>query len=216
MPLLQSVQRLAIKKLPEIRSGYTVKIYQKIKEGEKERIQIYEGLVIAVNSGYGADKTITVRKVVDGIGVEKIFPLFSTNIDKIEVMKKAHVRRAKLYYMRERSGKSARLKEVHVTADERKKSMEEDVVAAPEAVEEAVTEETTVEETPTAEATTPVETEEVVESTEVAEEVPTVEEETKVEEEAAPAEEAKAEDAVAEEPTPEEAKEEEPAKEKAE
>jgi len=196
MSLLQSVQRLAIKKLPEIRSGYTVKVYQKIKEGEKSRIQIYEGLVIAVNSGFGADKTITVRKVVEGIGVEKIFPLFSTNIDKIEVMKKAHVRRAKLYYMRERSGKSARLKEVQVTAEERRKSMEEDVVAPAKdekAPEEVVEETTVVEETPVVE-------EAAVEETKAVEEVKTEDvavEEPKAEAatEEAPVEEAKAEEA---------------------
>jgi len=116
MSVLQDIQKLAIKKkIPVIRPGYTVKIHQRIKEGEKERVQIFEGLVIKMNSGYGADKTITVRKVFGGIGVEKIFPVHSTNIVKIEVKKKSKVRRAKLYYMRKRSGKSARLKETFVS-----------------------------------------------------------------------------------------------------
>ncbi|MBI4234747.1 50S ribosomal protein L19 [Candidatus Peregrinibacteria bacterium] len=111
MNLLQEVQKLAIKKnTPEIRPGYTVRVSQKIKEGEKERIQAFEGLVIRINSGYGADKTITVRKVVDGIGVERIFPLCSPTITKIEVKKTSKVRRAKLFYMRDRSGKSAKLR----------------------------------------------------------------------------------------------------------
>lgn len=137
MSLLQDVQKLAIpaKKMPDLHTGCTVKIHQKIKEGEKERIQIYEGLVIAVNSGHGADKTITVRKIVEGIGVEKIFPVYSPNIDKIEVKKTSKVRRAKIYFMRDRMGKSARLKETFVNAEEIEKSVEE--LAAIKAKEEA-------------------------------------------------------------------------------
>lgn len=118
MNLLQHVQEKAGKKVPIIRPGYTVKVHQKIREGEKTRTQIFEGLVIKVNSGYGADRSFTVRKVVEGIGVEKIFPLYSSNIEKIEVTKKSKIRRAKLYYMRERSGKSARLKERFVSQKE--------------------------------------------------------------------------------------------------
>jgi len=111
MTILKDIQELAVtKKTPVIKPGFTVRIHQRIKEGEKERTQIFEGLVIKVNSGHGADKTFTVRKVVDGIGVEKIFPLYSSNIQKIEVKKQSKVRRAKLYYMRDRFGKSARLK----------------------------------------------------------------------------------------------------------
>ncbi|MBT6068474.1 50S ribosomal protein L19 [Candidatus Peregrinibacteria bacterium] len=100
---------------PVIRTGYTVRVHQKIKEGGKERIQIFEGLVIRVNSGYGVDKTFTVRKIVSGVGVEKIFPLHSSNIDKVEIVKQAKVRRAKMYYMRELTGKSARLKETYLS-----------------------------------------------------------------------------------------------------
>lgn len=137
MSLLQDVQKMAVpkKKLPAVYTGCTVKIHQKIKEGEKERIQIYEGLVIAVNSGHGADLTITVRKVVEGIGVEKIFPLYSPNIEKIEVKKTSKVRRAKIYFMRDRMGKSARLKETFVKAEEVEKSIEE--LATIKAKEEA-------------------------------------------------------------------------------
>lgn len=136
MNLLQEVQKLAIKKnVPEIRPGYTVRISQKIKEGEKERIQAFEGLVIRINSGYGADKTITVRKIVDGIGVERVFPLYSTLITKIEVKKTSKVRRAKLFFMRDRSGKSARLKESMVSENEMEKAIEE--LAIKEAKEEA-------------------------------------------------------------------------------
>ncbi len=126
MNLLQDVQKLAIKKkMPDVQPGYTVKVHQKIKEGEKERVQIFEGLVIKMNSGYGADKTFTVRRIVSGVGVEKIFPLYSSNIVKIEVKKKSKVRRAKLYYMRDRAGKSARLKETFVSDKELEESIEE-------------------------------------------------------------------------------------------
>jgi len=95
----------------DIRPGNTVLVYQKIKEGEKERVQVFEGLVIARNHGRGINATITVRKVISGIGVEKIFPLHSPTIEKIEVSKREKVRRAKLYYLRTAKGKRARLKE---------------------------------------------------------------------------------------------------------
>jgi large subunit ribosomal protein L19 len=134
-PLIREVQKAQLKQVPEIKSGYTVRIYQKIKEGGKERIQAFEGLVIAVGHGEGVENSITVRKVVEGIGVEKIFPLHSSNITKIEVKKKARVRRAKLYYMRQRSGKSARLSEKHVTEEERKAEAERMEALVQEAVE---------------------------------------------------------------------------------
>ncbi len=118
-PLIQEEQKKQLKKVPEIRAGYTVRVSQRIKEGEKERVQNFEGLVIRVGHGEGIEGTFTVRKIVEGIGVEKIFPLHSPNVKKIVVIKKAKVRRSKLYYMRERSGKSARLTERHVTAEER-------------------------------------------------------------------------------------------------
>ncbi len=118
-PTIRDVQKRQLKPLPTIQSGYTVRVHQKIKEGEKERVQIFEGLVIKVGHGEGVEKTFTVRKIVEGIGVEKVFPMHSPNIKKIEVKKKAKVRRSKLYYMRERSGKSARLQERHVTDAER-------------------------------------------------------------------------------------------------
>ena len=96
--------------LPEIRPGDTVRVYQKIKEGDKERIQAFEGLVIARKHGKGAGAMITVRKVVEGIGVERIFPLHSPIIEKIEILKREKARRAKLYYLREAKGKRAKLK----------------------------------------------------------------------------------------------------------
>jgi len=118
-PLIREVQKKLLKKVPEVKTGYTVRIHQKITEGSKERIQQFEGLVIKVSSGEGVERSITIRKIVEGIGVEKVFPIHSPTITKVEVKKKASVRRSKLYYMRERSGKSARLSEHHVTDDER-------------------------------------------------------------------------------------------------
>lgn len=108
-PLIRDVQKGSLKSLPEIQSGYTVRVHQRIKEGGKERVQVFEGLVIAIGHGEGVEQMFTVRKVVDGVGVEKVFPLHSPVLVKIEVKKKSRVRRAKLYYMRRRSGKSARL-----------------------------------------------------------------------------------------------------------
>lgn len=99
------------KELPELRPGQTVRVHQKIKEGEKERVQIFEGIVIAKNAGRGISKTFTVRKVVEGIGVEKIFPFYSPNVVKVEITKSPKVRRAKLYYLRGRTGKAAKLYE---------------------------------------------------------------------------------------------------------
>ena len=107
--------------LPDIRSGDTVRVYQKIKEvpkkrkkakkeEEKERIQIFEGIVIARKHGKGISSTITVRNLIEGVGVERIFPLHSPTIEKIEIVSRAKTRRAKLYYLRKRVGKKAKLK----------------------------------------------------------------------------------------------------------
>lgn len=98
------------KDLPDIRPGDTVRVHQKIKEGDKERIQAFEGLVIARKHGREMGATITVRRVVSGFGVEKIYPIHSPIIEKIEVLKRSKVRRAKLYYLRKTRGKKARLK----------------------------------------------------------------------------------------------------------
>lgn len=97
-----------------LRTGMTVKVHQKIFEANKERIQIFEGIIIKIGSGAGLEKTMMVRKVVDNIGVEKIFPLHSPRIKKIEIVKKAKVRRSKLYFLRNLRGKKSRLKEVFV------------------------------------------------------------------------------------------------------
>ena len=98
------------KKLPEIYVGDTVKVGVKIKEGNKERVQPYEGTVIAMRNG-GINETITVRKVFQGVGVERVFLIHSPRIATIQVMRRGKVRRAKLYYLRDRVGKATRLKQ---------------------------------------------------------------------------------------------------------
>ena len=96
------------KVVPALRPGETVRVHVKVVEGEKERTQIFEGIVIAI-SGKSNRETFTVRKVSYGVGVERVFPIHSPRIDKIEVIARGRVRRAKLYYLRQRSGKAARL-----------------------------------------------------------------------------------------------------------
>ncbi len=114
-PIIDSIHtELMTKKVPDIKPGMTVKVYQRIKEGDKERTQMFEGIVLAVGSGTGIGKTFTVRKVVDGVGVEKVYPLYGSTIEKIVIKKTAEVRRAKLYYLRTAIGKAGRLKETMV------------------------------------------------------------------------------------------------------
>ncbi|MCX6721025.1 MAG: 50S ribosomal protein L19 [Candidatus Staskawiczbacteria bacterium] len=110
--LLEKFDKEQEKKLPDLKPGDTIKVHQKIKEGDKERIQIFEGLIIAKKHGKGISGTITVRKVVDGVGVERIYPIHSPSIEKIEVVRHGKVRRSKLYYLRTAKGKKARLKKV--------------------------------------------------------------------------------------------------------
>ena len=95
--------------IPQFKVGDTVKVHIKIKEGNRERIQIFEGFVLKRQNG-GLSETFTVRRIASGVGVEKTFPLHSPRIDKIEVVRAGDVRRAKLNYMRERTGKSAKIK----------------------------------------------------------------------------------------------------------
>jgi large subunit ribosomal protein L19 len=93
------------RKKMDLRSGDTVKVWQKIKEGDKTRLQAFEGLVLARKHGSEPGATFTVRKVTSGVGVEKIYPLYSPNIDKIEILRRAKVRRAKLYHIRDKAAK---------------------------------------------------------------------------------------------------------------
>ena len=98
------------KELPQFAPGDTVKVHVRVKEGDKERIQIFQGLVISRKGG-GSRQMFTVRKISGGVGVERMFPLFSPTIDKIEVERHGRVRRAKLYYLRDLRGKAARIEE---------------------------------------------------------------------------------------------------------
>jgi len=102
MPIIKHLQDTQLKQLPDFKPGHTVKVYQRVREGGKERIQIFEGLVIARKGGKGVNATFTVRKITSGVGVERIYPLHSPNIVKLEVTKAPEVRKAKLYYVRGR------------------------------------------------------------------------------------------------------------------
>ncbi len=106
----ESARLLAVRAIPEFRPGDTLRVNVKIKEGERERVQAYEGVCIA-RQGAGVHESFTVRKISFGEGVERLFPLLSPSIDSIEVKRRGVVRRAKLYYLRDRRGKSARIAE---------------------------------------------------------------------------------------------------------
>lgn len=110
MKAIEGLERQQLVERPAMRSGDTVRVHVKVREGDKERIQVFEGVVIGMHRG-GARATFTVRKVSFGQGVERIFPLHSPRIDKIEIVRSAKVRRAKLYYLRDLKGKAARMKE---------------------------------------------------------------------------------------------------------
>jgi len=139
-----------LRAVPDVQPGYTVRVHEKIKEGDKERVQMFEGLVISVHRGHTPmDASFTVRRVFSGIGVEKVFPLHGPVVEKIEVKKVAKVRRAKLNFIRGRSGKSARMLERFTTEDEFAVA----IAPAPAKEEEVVSEapvETPVEEAPAA------------------------------------------------------------------
>ena len=111
MDLIAELNRETLKNPPpQANVGDTVRVHVKIREGSRERIQVFEGAVIARKHG-GVGETITVRRMSYGVGVEKVFPLYSPSIDRIEVVRRGAVRRAKLYYLRGRVGKSAKIKE---------------------------------------------------------------------------------------------------------
>jgi large subunit ribosomal protein L19 len=134
MNLVDQIEHKEMKeKTPEVRIGDTVRVHIRIVEGAKERVQVVEGLVIKMRGSQNR-KTITVRKVSFGVGVERIFPLHSPRVEKVEVVKHSKVRRAKLYYIRELRGKAARLKEVRVQSTKTKKKSKK---KSEEKVEEA-------------------------------------------------------------------------------
>jgi len=141
MNLLDQIEHKEMKeKTPEVRIGDTVRVHIRIVEGSKERVQVVEGIVIKMRGSQNR-KTVTVRKVSFGVGVERIFPLHSPRVEKVEVVKHSKVRRAKLYYLRELRGKAARLKEVRVQSTKTKKKSKKKSKAKAEAKAEAKTEE---------------------------------------------------------------------------
>ena len=111
MDLIKELNKEQLQKeMPAVKVGDTVRVHVKVKEGSRERIQIFEGTVIAKKHG-GIQETVTVRRMSYGVGVEKTFPMHSPNVEKFEVVRKGKVRRAKLYYLRDRVGKAAKVKE---------------------------------------------------------------------------------------------------------
>jgi len=110
--LMASLEPQLSESMPELHPGDTVRVHQKITEGRNERIQVFQGVVIAMRGGRTAGATFTVRRTGShGVGVERTFPLYSQNVEKVEVLRKAKVRRAQLYYLRDLQGKAARLRE---------------------------------------------------------------------------------------------------------
>jgi large subunit ribosomal protein L19 len=114
-PIIKAIEKRQLRpQLPDFRVGDTVKVYVKIKEGEKERVQAFEGVCIKRTRGT-ARASFTVRKISYGVGVERVFPLCSPNVDRVEVSARGQVRRARLYYLRELQGKAARIREKKAT-----------------------------------------------------------------------------------------------------
>lgn len=164
MDIIKSIEHEQLKeKVPVLDVGNTVRVHAKIKEGNRERIQVFEGIIIKKQGG-GLNETFTVRKISYGVGVEKTFLLHSPNVEKVEVVRVGKARRAKLYYLRERLGKSARTKEkVGARIETKEVTLKENLTEEP--VEEVKAEETPVEvvEAPAVETANPV-VEEVVDT----------------------------------------------------
>ncbi len=148
MDIIKSIEHEQLKNsIPEIKVGNTVRVHVKIKEGNKERIQVFEGIVIKKQGG-GVNETFTVRKISYGVGVEKTFLIHSPLVEKVEVVRVGKARRAKLYYLRERTGKASKTKEMVGARIENKEIvLKEDLVEEPveEVVETPVAEEATAE-----------------------------------------------------------------------
>ncbi len=138
MDIIKSIEHEQMKnKIPDLKVGNTVKVHVRVKEGNRERIQIFEGIIIKVQGG-GINKTFTVRRITSGVGVEKTFLVHSPVVEKIEVTRVGKARRAKLFYLRDRVGKSAKTKEqVGARIETNEITLKEDVVETSEAPEEA-------------------------------------------------------------------------------
>ena len=112
-------QALRNKPLPKLRVGDIVRVHKRIKEGEKERVQVFKGLIIAIKGKQSSSPTITIRRESQGVGVEMTLPLYLPTIEKIDLLRHSKVRRAKLYYMRERTGRAAKMKAVELSEEEK-------------------------------------------------------------------------------------------------
>ena len=147
MDIIKSIEHEQMKnKIPALKVGDTVKVHQRIKEGNRERIQVFEGIIIKKQGG-GVNATFTVRRVAYGVGVEKTFLVHSPMVEKVELVRVGKARRAKLYYLRERLGKSAKTKEdIGARIENKEITIKEDLVEAPVA-EEVAAVETPVEDT---------------------------------------------------------------------
>lgn len=158
MDIIKSIEREQMKnKIPDLKVGNTVKVHVRVKEGNRERIQIFEGIIIKVQGG-GVNKTFTVRRIASGVGVEKTFLIHSPAVEKVEVTRVGKARRAKLFYLRDRLGKSAKTKEkigarietTEITVKEEEVAQEEpakdDAAVAPEEAPAVETETPVVEE----------------------------------------------------------------------
>lgn len=164
MDIIKSIEHEQMKnKIPALKVGDTVKVHQRIKEGNRERIQVFEGIIIKKQGG-GVNSTFTVRRVAYGVGVEKTFLVHSPMVEKVELVRVGKARRAKLYYLRDRVGKSAKTKEdIGARIEDKEITVKEEMVEIP--VEEVVTEEVAQapEEAPAVETEAPV-VEEVVDT----------------------------------------------------
>ena len=157
MDIIKSIEHEQMKnKIPALKVGDTVKVHQRIKEGNRERIQVFEGIIIKKQGG-GVNATFTVRRVAYGVGVEKTFLIHSPMVEKVELVRVGKARRAKLYYLRDRLGKSAKTKEdIGARIENKEITIKEDIVEAPVA-EEVATEEVAAVETPVETVEAPVE-----------------------------------------------------------
>ena len=169
MDIIKSIEHEQMKsKVPELKVGNTVKVHVRVKEGNRERIQVFEGIIIKVQGG-GVNQTFTVRRISYGVGVEKTFLLHSPAVEKIEVTRVGKARRAKLFYLRERLGKSAKTKEkIGARIETNEITLKEELTEETETVEEPVVPETPAEEVAAAAEET-VATETVAEETKIEE-----------------------------------------------
>ena len=192
MDIIKAIEHEQLKnKIPELKVGNTVRVYVRIKEGNKERIQVFEGIIIKVQGG-GVNRSFTVRKISYGVGVEKTFLVHSPLVEKVELVRVGKARRARLFYLRDRLGKAAKTKEqVGARIENREITIKEDLVEEP-AVEEAKEEAPSIEtEEPTVQETVDTVKEETVETVK---EEPVKEEKAEEVKEEAKTEEAEKED----------------------